>query len=222
MKKYMIEQNGRSMIEMLGVLAIVGVLSVAGIAGYSKAMAKYKVNKVTDQVTMLAANIKTTFAGQGNYEGLDGAATAYDLGVIPDDMIKTCASDATGEAAVSAKCIRNGLGGSITAFVTGTTDTEQKFSFDMYVDGLTKDACATLLTADWGTAAGMKSVLYTESSSAKINDDGKGVTGSFKELTSTTGTGQSAQTTTISVVAAATKGCKCGTASTCMVGWRFY
>ena len=29
---------GRSMIEMLGVLAIIGVLSVGGIAGYSKAM----------------------------------------------------------------------------------------------------------------------------------------------------------------------------------------
>ena len=34
-------QSGRSMIEMLGVLAIIGVLSVGGISGYSKAMAKY-------------------------------------------------------------------------------------------------------------------------------------------------------------------------------------
>lgn len=39
------EQNGRSMIEMLGVLAIIGVLSVGGIAGYSKAMMKFKINK---------------------------------------------------------------------------------------------------------------------------------------------------------------------------------
>ena len=39
------EQNGRSMIEMLGVLAIIGVLSVGGIAGYSKAMLKIKINK---------------------------------------------------------------------------------------------------------------------------------------------------------------------------------
>lgn len=31
-------EKGRSMIEMLGVLAIVGVLSVGGIAGYSKAI----------------------------------------------------------------------------------------------------------------------------------------------------------------------------------------
>ena len=31
---------GRSMVEMLGVLAIIGVLSVGAIAGYSKAMMK--------------------------------------------------------------------------------------------------------------------------------------------------------------------------------------
>ena len=36
---------GRSMIEMLGVLAIIGVLSVGGIAGYSSAMEKWKLNE---------------------------------------------------------------------------------------------------------------------------------------------------------------------------------
>ena len=56
------------MIEMLGVLAIVGVLSVAGIAGYSKAMAKYKVNKLIDQVSNIVANVRTKFAAQGNYK----------------------------------------------------------------------------------------------------------------------------------------------------------
>ena len=40
-----VAQFGRSMVEMLGVLAIIGVLSVGGIAGYSKAMEKYKLNK---------------------------------------------------------------------------------------------------------------------------------------------------------------------------------
>ena len=41
-------ENGRSMIEMLGVLAIIGVLSVGGIAGYGKAMEKFKVNKIVE------------------------------------------------------------------------------------------------------------------------------------------------------------------------------
>ncbi len=61
MKKYTIEQSGRSMIEMLGVLAIVGVLSVAGISGYSKAMAKYKTNKLIEQVNNIASTVRTTF-----------------------------------------------------------------------------------------------------------------------------------------------------------------
>ena len=44
-------QSGRSMIEMLGVLAIIGVLSVGGIAGYSKAMEKFKINKIIEEYT---------------------------------------------------------------------------------------------------------------------------------------------------------------------------
>ena len=44
---------GRSMIEMLGVLAIIAVLSVGGIAGYSKAMEKFKVNKAIEQYSYI-------------------------------------------------------------------------------------------------------------------------------------------------------------------------
>ena len=44
---------GRSMIEMLGVLAIIAVLSVGGIAGYSKAMEKFKVNKAAEEYAYL-------------------------------------------------------------------------------------------------------------------------------------------------------------------------
>ena len=46
-------QCGRSMIEMLGVLAIIGVLSVGGIAGYSKAMEKWKLNTTFSELTLL-------------------------------------------------------------------------------------------------------------------------------------------------------------------------
>ena len=46
-------ETGRSMLEMLGVLAIVGVLSVGGIAGYSKAMEQFKVNKIIQDYNSL-------------------------------------------------------------------------------------------------------------------------------------------------------------------------
>lgn len=46
-------QAGRSMVEMLGVLAIIGVLSVGGIAGYRIAMEKYKINEVINAMNMV-------------------------------------------------------------------------------------------------------------------------------------------------------------------------
>lgn len=49
--------QGRSMIEMLGVLAIIGVLSVGGIAGYSKAMDKFKLNRTINNYTYVAQNL---------------------------------------------------------------------------------------------------------------------------------------------------------------------
>ena len=60
-------QCGRSMIEMLGVLAIISVLSIGGIAGYSKAMTKYKINKAIDEVNTIVANTKIIFANSKKY-----------------------------------------------------------------------------------------------------------------------------------------------------------
>ena len=50
-------QKGRSMVEMLGVLAIVGVLSVGGVYGYGVAMKKHKANELLHQASMLATTI---------------------------------------------------------------------------------------------------------------------------------------------------------------------
>lgn len=65
---YKNEQSGRSMVEMLGVLAIIGVLSIGGISGYSKAMAKFRVNKTLDQISMLVMNIRSLYSANINYQ----------------------------------------------------------------------------------------------------------------------------------------------------------
>ena len=52
---------GRSMIEMLGVLAIIGVLSVGGIAGYTKAMEKIHVNKIVNMISDISTTIRTAY-----------------------------------------------------------------------------------------------------------------------------------------------------------------
>ena len=87
-------QLGRSMIEMLGVLAIIGVLSVGGIAGYSKAMEKFKVNKAISEYSLLIFGIlehlddlRPTACDNTNFCGLASYYQAANL--LPGNWIVT-------------------------------------------------------------------------------------------------------------------------------------
>ena len=66
MKLFNNTQSGRSMVEMLGVLAIIGVLSVGGIAGYSKAMNKYKINQTIDIISKTLIKFTELRTNPGN------------------------------------------------------------------------------------------------------------------------------------------------------------
>ena len=50
-------QQGRSMVEMLGVLAIIGVLSVGGVAMYTNAMNKYRANDILNEASKRAVMV---------------------------------------------------------------------------------------------------------------------------------------------------------------------
>ena len=63
-------ETGRSMVEMLGVLAIIGVLSIGGIAGYTMAMNKYQANEIVNTITQAAVHCRTR-------------------GTIPQDLLDT-------------------------------------------------------------------------------------------------------------------------------------
>ncbi len=52
-------EYGRSMIEMLGVLAIIGVLSIGGLAGYTMAMNRHRANQILDYVARCAVIAQT-------------------------------------------------------------------------------------------------------------------------------------------------------------------
>ncbi len=58
------KQSGRSMIEMLGVLAIVGILSAGGIAGYSMAMENHKTNLLIEKMHLIAQQTRTLYNNQ--------------------------------------------------------------------------------------------------------------------------------------------------------------
>lgn len=58
-------ESGRSMVEMLGVLAIIGVLSIGGIAGYTLAMNRYRANEILDTAAKVAVIAMSKNAGNG-------------------------------------------------------------------------------------------------------------------------------------------------------------
>ena len=55
--KNKLNETGRSMVEMLGVLAVIGVLSVGGIMGYKFAMDKYQANQTVNDINLRALDI---------------------------------------------------------------------------------------------------------------------------------------------------------------------
>lgn len=152
------EQNGRSMIEMLGVLAIIGVLSIGGISGYSKAMAKYKINKTVDQVSMLITSVRTAFGNQNSYYGLT-TAKAIDYDLVGNDL--TLGSSTT---------LTNAYSGNVTVEAKGDkgvdtcNPTNYCPTFAVSYTGLDRQSCAIIASSDWGGSAA--SGLY----SIKIND----------------------------------------------------
>ena len=81
--------RGRSMVEMLGVLAIIGVLSIGAISGYSKAMTKYKLNKQTEQISwLLNAMYRYKDLLEQNQPWESFVPYLKKLGEIPQEMIK--------------------------------------------------------------------------------------------------------------------------------------
>ena len=220
-------ESGRSMIEMLGVLAIIGVLSVGGIAGYSKAMNKFKTNKVADNVSMLVANIKTLYAQQNTYTGLNNV-TAVDMGVVPDELVVKRASGATTQSLI------NAFNGPVFISASnGTNGTDGK-AFIIEFTELSREACITLATNDWGSgyssgliaiaAKGNKADSHTTPTAKTSTLDAIyiGAEGSADD-----DGGQAIATPggTVAVplsVSKAAKACNCTTGNTCSVMWKYY
>lgn len=143
-------EQGRSMIEMLGVLAIVGVLSVGGIAGYSKAMNKFKTNKLIEQVNMISTNIRTLYSSQKSYDGLVNGA-AIRTGVLPNEMYGDSASVNASDADAA---ITNAFAGNVVIQAGGVKENTDSGAFVISMDKIPEAACVSIATTEWGGDAG--------------------------------------------------------------------
>lgn len=142
MKKIKSQQDGRSMVEILGVLAIIGILSVGGIAGYSKAMAKYKLTKTQDQLQLLTINIRSAFAGSASFEDLTNAS-AVKLNIVPAEMLP----GGLGTEVTKEGGIINAFSGGV--IIKAKDGNNQHFTIEFNkLGGVT---CTSLASSDWGT-----------------------------------------------------------------------
>lgn len=215
-------ESGRSMIEMLGVLAIIGVLSVGGIAGYSKAMNKFKVNKTVDQITQMVASTRALFAGHKDYSAL-GIGTSSE-GVttktcsttaingplikqghlVPEDMLTT---DSNGKDA-----LENPFMGSVILSCSkkrSASDSGNK-AFIIIYNSVPKELCIDLATQDWG--AGASSGIIGVCVNKDINDQYLGSSSAFAD-------GNGCAIGETMTIGNATKACKNALNS---VYWKFY
>ena len=233
-----INENGRSMIEMLGVLAIIGVLSVGGIAGYSKAMSKYRTNKMIDQATMLITNIRTMFAQQQSYAGLNNAR-AVNLALVPEEMIVNPGTEIKDEVAngTNGRKLRNVFSGEVlvsnspidaqdtdTGGVEGGVAGQGAFKVSFF--GISRDACIQVATSDWG--AGSSSGLVGMHIWAADANNYK--TDTVIDTTYKNGTNGSQNIAVPGdkvykvpfTVVQAQKACACGNSTTCAVTWKYF
>lgn len=164
-------ESGRSMIEMLGVLAIIGVLSVGGIAGYSKAMLKYKTNKTIDLITQLTSNIRIAFGNQRNYNDLINQTVMTAYNIVPNEMYTADARNQKGNTELK---YQTPWGDDAYIHTSKKTDQDGSYprAFTIEFQNIPAGACSELLLVDWGGSAGGGLISIntsTENNSAQIN-----------------------------------------------------
>ena len=93
-----INESGRSMVEMLGVLAIIGVLSIGGIAGYSMAMNRYRANEALDMANKFAVIV---FSGYHTATAMGNTWTSTNMTLESSGLVTSGGSKTPGGATIT-------------------------------------------------------------------------------------------------------------------------
>ncbi len=124
----MIQESGRSMIEMLGVLAIMGVITVGAIGMISTATRTQKRNAVNDEVIQITTGVRQLL---GEYDDFSNINNATIFGAI----------------GMSAK---NPYGGTYELSVNPSNPRQ----FIVSITGLSTNDCQYFVTKAWSDSVG--------------------------------------------------------------------
>lgn len=144
-------QNGRSMIEMLGVLAIIGILTVGGFSLVSKATTENRINNVIDEVSSLSHRVRSIFREyvftKKPATGADFTDYVAEARAFPDVLTYDDSDCSGGFIDDEEVCIK------IKYEKKGTDADSEIHYFIMELSNLDDEVCMGLANATWGTAA---------------------------------------------------------------------
>ena len=122
------QESGRSMIEMLGVLAIMGVITVGAIGMISTAMRTQKRNAVNDEVIQMVTQVRALLGEFDDYSHIDNSTIFGVIGMTN----------------------KNPYGGTYALAV----DPANSRQFVVSIDGLSKSDCEYFVTKAWSDSVG--------------------------------------------------------------------
>ena len=200
-----IDNIGRSMVEMIGVLAIVGVLSIGGIAGYVTASRNLRISNLKDEISTIVANVRSAFFAAENYGSLSNI-TLINAGLIPDWMINDDRAH-----------IHNKNKGSV---LIAPADSEYKENggFILVFNGLNATACRELAISDWGSDIATGFIALSIKNDGDLTIEDTGLTDARVSASETVILAKDISSGTLDEVYNL---CNCQNTDTCAVAWKF-
>lgn len=144
----MIQESGRSMIEMLGVLAIMGVITVGAVGMISTAMRTQKRSVVNDDVIQIVTGVRQLLGEFDDYSHINNATIFGAIGVSP----------------------KNPYGGTYELSV----DPSNSRQFIVYINGLNEGDCKYFVTKAWSDSIGYQISNGTNGGAAGNCNDANG------------------------------------------------
>lgn len=142
------QESGRSMIEMLGVLAIMGVITVGAVGMVSTAMRTQKRSVVNDDVIQIVSGVRQLLGEFDDYSHINNATIFGAIGVSS----------------------KNPYGGTYELSV----DPSNSRQFIVYINGLNEGDCKYFLTKAWSDSIGYQMSNGANGGAAGNCDDSNG------------------------------------------------
>jgi len=135
-------ESGRSMIEMVGVLAIMGLITAAAFVLITSALRSQRLVRIDDDVSAIAAGVRLLYANQPSFDGIATAANATNaMTLIGYNSVKTPFNTSY----TLLGCVPTISSGSVTACAANTSNNNLNTHFMISFNADSNATCQSLV-----------------------------------------------------------------------------